>query len=177
MQLRICLALLLVATLPGAAFAQSIYRGSLPSTSSTTSPPRDAGAVPAIPAPPDRQQPPAAPPAAPPQPPAPAAPAVGTPPAPKPVDHAKKPRPAAPMPPGSVIAPPGSIILPPASVVPPRGRDTDKRRIHAVTHCNQQQITCNDTCNARSRGTMRTICYRQCTSRYLDCVNRANTQP
>jgi len=171
--LRTCLPLLLVAMLTVPAQAQSIFRDSrTASPGSTTSPPRAATAAPAIPAAPAASQP-AAPTVR--EPAAPTGP--GKPDATKPGGQIKRKPSRHPLPPGSVVAPPGSIILPPASVTPPRGRTDDKRRIHAVNRCNQQQIACNNGCNAHSHGTMRTICYRQCSSRYFNCVSRANTMP
>jgi len=168
MQLRTCLVMLLLMALPLTAEAQSIYRDNhATSPGSTTTPPRDETPTPVVPPPAAGQAPqaPAAPPPA------------GNAPQAKPGEQPRKPQPPRPLPPGSIVAPPGSIILPPASVVPPRGHGSDKRRLHAVTRCNQQQVSCNGTCNTRTRGTMRTICYRQCSSRYLECVNRANTMP
>lgn len=87
-------------------------------------------------------------------------------------------RPAKPqaLPPGSVIAPPGSIVLPPAAVAPPRP-DADARRTSAIVRCNQRQITCNSQCNGRSMGTMRSMCYKQCSSLFANCVSKANSLP
>jgi hypothetical protein len=84
-----------------------------------------------------------------------------------------------PAPPGSVFAPPGSLVRPPSSVRPPatRSKDRDKRRMSATTRCNQEQISCNRTCNSRTMGGARTLCYRQCYSKFLHCVNQLNVLP
>lgn len=162
MPVRLCLLALLLAALPLTARAQSIYHDSraLPGQS-TTSPPREATPAPAPGTAPKATTPPI--------------PGIG--PKANPGDPGKKSQPMRPLPPGSVVAPPGSIILPPATTVPPPGRGPDNRRVKAITLCNQRQIACNNACNSHTMGTMRGLCYRQCSSQYLSCVNRANTQP
>jgi hypothetical protein len=160
MLLRPCLLAMLLALAPMAAQAQSIYGNepTPPRGGATTSPVINAEPA----APPSRQQPGPA---------TPAGPGPQTKPGQQPTH---KPQTKGLVPPGSVIAPPGSLVLPPASVAPPTDTSRDRRRITGVTRCNQQQITCNKTCNARTRGAASNLCYKQCYSKFLHCANIAN---
>jgi hypothetical protein len=74
-----------------------------------------------------------------------------------------------------VVAPPGSVIVPPAAVVPPPGR-SERARANAIARCNQRQAACANTCNARTYGQARNMCYNQCNAQFVHCTSRANSR-
>lgn len=85
-----------------------------------------------------------------------------------------RPLPRQPIPPGRVVAPPGSLVRPPSPGRPTESPVKHRRRLTGVTRCNQQQIDCNRKCNTRTMGMARTLCYRQCYSKFLHCANVVN---
>lgn len=87
----------------------------------------------------------------------------------------RAPAPAVVKPGAPVVAPPGSVVVPPAAVVPRPGR-SDRSRASSVARCNQQQAFCTSTCNARTYGQARNMCYNQCNAQFVHCTSRANVR-
>ncbi len=92
---------------------------------------------------------------------------------PPPTGPAPLPAPAVVKPGAPVVAPPGSVVVPPPAVTPRPGR-SERARANSIARCNQQQAVCTNTCNARTYGQSRNMCYNQCNAQFVNCTARAN---